>query len=69
MPLLLAEGSYHPGKYADGAVGFVPAMFKEGFVISERKRKKKYRAGYVFKVCSFTFLTDIFFTFVQVHAG
>lgn len=31
------EGSYQPGKYADGAVGFVPAMFKVGLVISGKQ--------------------------------
>lgn len=35
------NGGHHLGKYADGAVGFVPAMFEEGLVISVNR----YRAG------------------------
>lgn len=44
------DGGHHPGKYADGAVGFAPTMFEEGLVISAHR----YRTGDLFKVCILT---------------
>lgn len=62
------EGGHHPGKYADGAVDFAPAMFEEALVISAKHTEQGMCLKFAYSLKS-SLLSDIFFTFVQVHAG